>query len=370
MDSRRKPRSSWSRSTTGPGPSTATGSSVGSRRRFGAHGGSGGPRRSRRARGAGTTRHRSEPGRAVAGGLARWPAAPAASRPRRDRCRAGSCAPPHGAGRRRQRRGSQRPPRRPAAPVARARCPCPPAYGRRYRVALQRVCAPSSARRLDLRRSVLARRYSAPGWPPLPARSSCARPVCARSRVSRAIRLHLADEYLLLWHAVQLETDDPDTCPALLGVRLGWRPGGRALSPASTPRRSPTGGSSTSARVRGSPRSPRRKPARARSSPATSTRSRSRRSRSTPGPTASASTWSGATSSTRSRLEVEVVIAADTWYDAALAGRVLPWLRRAKAAGIDVLVGDPGRADLPAEGPGRARGLRGPDDDRHGLSSG
>ena len=46
---------------------------------------------------------------------------------------------------------------------------------------------------------------------------------------------------------------------------------------------------------------------------------------------------------------MDVVIAADTWYDAALAGRVLPWLRRAQAAGIDVLVGDPGRADLPTD---------------------
>ena len=82
------------------------------------------PRRSRRAPGADTTRPRSGPGRAAAGDPARWRAAPAASRPRRGRCRAGSCAPPHGAGRQRPRRGSQMPLRRPAAPVPRVRYPC------------------------------------------------------------------------------------------------------------------------------------------------------------------------------------------------------------------------------------------------------
>ena len=35
----------------------------------------------------------------------------------------------------------------------------------------------------------------------------------------------------------------------------------------------------------------------------------------------------------------------DCWYDAGLAGRVLPWLRRARERGIDVLVGDPGRLE-------------------------
>ena len=43
----------------------------------------------------------------------------------------------------------------------------------------------------------------------------------------------------------------------------------------------------------------------------------------------------------------DVILAADTWYEAALADRVLPWLRRARASGIEVLVGDPGRRYLP-----------------------
>ena len=46
--------------------------------------------------------------------------------------------------------------------------------------------------------------------------------------------------------------------------------------------------------------------------------------------------------------DADVVLAGDCWYEATLAARVLPWLRRAQAAGIDVLVGDPGRRYLPA----------------------
>jgi predicted nicotinamide N-methyase len=47
--------------------------------------------------------------------------------------------------------------------------------------------------------------------------------------------------------------------------------------------------------------------------------------------------------------DVDVILAADCWYNAELAGRVLPWLRRAEADGIDVLIGDPGRDHLPRE---------------------
>ena len=45
--------------------------------------------------------------------------------------------------------------------------------------------------------------------------------------------------------------------------------------------------------------------------------------------------------------DVEGVLAADIWYEAALAERVLPWLRAAAAKGSRVLVGDPGRKYLP-----------------------
>ena len=47
--------------------------------------------------------------------------------------------------------------------------------------------------------------------------------------------------------------------------------------------------------------------------------------------------------------DVDVVLAGDCWYEAGLAERVLPWLRRARAQGIDVIVGDPGRRYLPTD---------------------
>jgi predicted nicotinamide N-methyase len=44
---------------------------------------------------------------------------------------------------------------------------------------------------------------------------------------------------------------------------------------------------------------------------------------------------------------VDVILAGDCWYDAGLAERILPWLRRAHDQGIVVLSGDPGRRYLP-----------------------
>ncbi|MEO8229404.1 MAG: 50S ribosomal protein L11 methyltransferase [Chloroflexota bacterium] len=48
--------------------------------------------------------------------------------------------------------------------------------------------------------------------------------------------------------------------------------------------------------------------------------------------------------------EADVLLAGDTWYEGPLAERVLPWLRRAATNGTRVLVGDPGRRYLPADG--------------------
>ncbi len=45
-----------------------------------------------------------------------------------------------------------------------------------------------------------------------------------------------------------------------------------------------------------------------------------------------------------------VVLAGDVFYSRAMAGRVLPFLRRAAGRGALVLVGDPGRAYLPVDG--------------------
>ena len=44
--------------------------------------------------------------------------------------------------------------------------------------------------------------------------------------------------------------------------------------------------------------------------------------------------------------DADIVLAGDVWYDPRLAERVLPWLHRAREQGIDVLVGDPGRRYL------------------------
>jgi predicted nicotinamide N-methyase len=48
--------------------------------------------------------------------------------------------------------------------------------------------------------------------------------------------------------------------------------------------------------------------------------------------------------------DVDVLLAADTWYEGPLAERVMPWLQAAARRGIRVLVGDPGRRYLPASG--------------------
>ena len=45
--------------------------------------------------------------------------------------------------------------------------------------------------------------------------------------------------------------------------------------------------------------------------------------------------------------DADVILAGDCWYEVGLADRVLPWLARARERGIDVLVGDPGRRYLP-----------------------
>ena len=45
-----------------------------------------------------------------------------------------------------------------------------------------------------------------------------------------------------------------------------------------------------------------------------------------------------------------VILAGDVFYSRAMAGRVLPYLRRAAGRGSLVLVGDPGRAYLPVDG--------------------
>ncbi|MFL5676367.1 MAG: class I SAM-dependent methyltransferase [Chloroflexota bacterium] len=47
--------------------------------------------------------------------------------------------------------------------------------------------------------------------------------------------------------------------------------------------------------------------------------------------------------------DADVVLAGDCWYEAGFAARVTPWLRAVADHGLDVLIGDPGRRYLPSE---------------------
>jgi predicted nicotinamide N-methyase len=47
---------------------------------------------------------------------------------------------------------------------------------------------------------------------------------------------------------------------------------------------------------------------------------------------------------------VDVILAGDICYERALTGRVLAWLQAARAAGVTVLIGDPGRTYFPKSG--------------------
>ena len=46
---------------------------------------------------------------------------------------------------------------------------------------------------------------------------------------------------------------------------------------------------------------------------------------------------------------VDVTLVGDLFYEAVLATRVLAWLQTCRAAGIPILIGDPGRATLPLD---------------------
>ncbi len=162
------------------------------------------------------------------------------------------------------------------------------------------------------------------------------------------LRLHLADEALPLWHATQVETGDPDA--ALPYWAFAWS-GGLAIGRYLRDHREAVAGRRVFDLASGS------------------------------GLCAIASMRAGATQATGADIDgfaaaaielnarandcrvavvrrdvldeeppdVDVVLAGDCWYDAGLAERVLPWLQRVRDAGIDVVVGDPGRRYLPVD---------------------
>jgi len=162
------------------------------------------------------------------------------------------------------------------------------------------------------------------------------------------IRLHLADEVLPLWRAVQLETDDPDA--ALPYWAFAWA-GGLAIGRHLREHPETVAGRRVFDLASGS------------------------------GLCAIASLLAGATDATGADIDVfaaaaielnarangcrvtvvrrdvldeeppdvDVILAGDCFFDAGLARRVLPWLLRARDRGIDVFVGDPGRRYLPTD---------------------
>ena len=162
------------------------------------------------------------------------------------------------------------------------------------------------------------------------------------------IRLHLADEILPLWHAVQIESNDPDA--ALPYWAFAWG-GGLAIARYLRDHPEAVAGRRVFDLASGS------------------------------GLCAIAAMGAGASAVTAADIDpfavaacglnaranghrvatlqhdvldeappdVDVVLAGDCWYEARLAERVLPWLQRVRESGIEVLVGDPGRRYLPTE---------------------
>jgi predicted nicotinamide N-methyase len=160
------------------------------------------------------------------------------------------------------------------------------------------------------------------------------------------IRLHLADEVLPLWHAVQVETGDPDA--TLPYWAFAWA-GGLAIARYLRENPQTVAGLRVFDLGAGS------------------------------GLCAIAALRAGASEATSADIDeialdavrlnarangrrvavvrrdvldedppdVDVILAGDCWYEAGLAERVQPWLRRAHDQGIHVLTGDPGRRYLP-----------------------
>ena len=161
------------------------------------------------------------------------------------------------------------------------------------------------------------------------------------------IRLHLGDEVLPLWHAVQRELDDPDAPLPFWAFAWG---GGLALAsylgeqPEAVRRRrvldlgSGSGlvaiaaGLAGAAAVTGSDIDPFAEAAIGLNARTNGVRVE----------------VIGRDLLDEDPPDVDVILAGDTWYEQPLALRVLPWLQQAQRAGIDVLVGDPGRRYLPA----------------------
>ena len=160
------------------------------------------------------------------------------------------------------------------------------------------------------------------------------------------VRLHLADEILPLWHAVQVETGDPDASLPYwafawaggLAVGLFLREHPEAVAGRRVFDLASGSGLCAMAALRAGAVSVTCADVDPFAAAAVAVNARANGHR--------------ATVVLRDVLDedppvADVILAGDCWYDAALAERVLPWLRRARDAGVDVIVGDPGRRYLP-----------------------
>ena len=160
------------------------------------------------------------------------------------------------------------------------------------------------------------------------------------------IRLHLADEVLPLWHAVQVETDDPDA--PLPYWAFAWG-GGLAIARYLREHPEAVAGRRVFDLASGS----------GLCAIAAMHAGAAEATGADIDPFAAAAIWlNGRANGCRVAVvhrdvlddeppDTDVVLAGDCWYEAGLAERVLPWLRRARDRGIDVVVGDPGRRYLP-----------------------
>jgi predicted nicotinamide N-methyase len=164
----------------------------------------------------------------------------------------------------------------------------------------------------------------------------------------KEIRLHLGDEVLPLWHALQVETDDPDA--ALPYWAFAWG-GGLAIGRYLREHPDVVAGRRVFDLGSGS----------GLCAIAALNAGASVATGADIDPFAAAAIELNARANRRRvtvvRRDVldeeppaaDVVLAGDCWYDGVIAGRVLPWLERARDAGIEVLIGDPGRRYLPVD---------------------
>jgi predicted nicotinamide N-methyase len=161
-----------------------------------------------------------------------------------------------------------------------------------------------------------------------------------------SIRLQLAWEILPLWRAVQVETDDPDA--PMPYWAFAWA-GGLAIAHYLRDRPSVVAGRRVLDLASGS----------GLCAIAASAAGASRVTAVDIDPMAAAAIDLNARAN-RSRVtvvdrdlldeappEVDVILAGDCWYETGMAQQVTAWLRRARAQGIDVVIGDPRRTYLP-----------------------